>query len=358
MATTYTKPNTISNPTRRQTIGSSGNINDNIMRDHVEEPVKLSKPSSSSISSSQWMNLIRGKLDEYENRLRQDKTIANFEDKYLNRKFPLSYIIASILLLSILTILYIFSGMRSLSTFVGVLYPFYMSLKVLNNQSINEINKQEHMLWLSYWIWYGIFNTLEIFSDVIFGWMGNMYELMKMALFIYLYHPQTKGALFLYHRILQPLLIQLIRYEHVMFENVQTLKKNITIPEHDDLNGMTNNSNFTNTSANTSKNFNIPSVGSGSGSGSNMNIPGSHNNSNSNNNILPPSNKNLMSGIRNTSTNNFGSFQPVAFAATTPLNVGNTIPPIISSASLSNTNVLPPQQNNMNNMNNMNNLPQ
>jgi len=117
--------------------------------------------------------------------------------------------------------------------------------------------------------------------------------------------------------------------------NVQTLKKNITIPEHDDLNNSNNHSNFTNNSANNSKNFN-PNVGGSSinSTGSNMNIPGGHST-----NTLPQLNKNLPSS----STNSYGSFQPVAFAAPTPLN--NNMPPVISGASLcSNSNVLPPQQ--------------
>jgi len=313
--------------------GSGGNYN-------MEENKK-----SRSLSSSEWKQIIMVKLDEYENRLRENKRIAIFEDKYLNKRFPLSYIIASIVLFIVISIIYLLSGMRSLSSIIGVIYPFYMSNKILNVQNVNEMNKQDNMLWLSYWIWYGIFTTIENISDVIFYWMGNMYEIMKIALFIYLYHPQTKGSLFLYRKILQPLVIQLIHYEHVMLENVHTLKKNITIndnniPEQDQY-----YHNMTNISANTSpKNFN------------NSTLP-------SKNNILTSSSigENVPLNMNNPNTTFVPSFQPMDFGNNTsiPLNTssinGIPNPPMINTATNPNANVnsnniIPPAQNDLMNV--------
>jgi len=269
-----------------------------------------------------------------------------------------------------------FSGMRVLTSIVGVVYPFYMSLKVLNVQNIGEMNKQDGYLWLSYWIWYGIFTTIENISDILFCWMGTMYEIIKIALFVYLYHPQTKGSLFLYHKILQPLVMQLINYEHVMILNVNTLRKNITINDQDHQQQQQpqqqqqqfgNLNDHPNISANTSKNFNIGSSNNILPS-TNLNLSNKNMNSspilNTGTNIpltttnIPPINPNV---IPNTSNNlpTFVPFQPMAFAAITSLNNPSTNP-VVSAAPLnqhaSNTNanayisnnmVTPPLQNNL-----------
>jgi len=102
-----------------------------------------------------------------------------------------------------------------------------------------------------------------------------MYEVFKMGLFVYLYHPQTRGSLFLYNRILQPLVIQLIRYEDLLLQNVDTLRKNISIPEHDSNNNIQdqNFSNNTTNSVNTSKNFGGNASNNNSNNISQNNLP-------------------------------------------------------------------------------------
>jgi hypothetical protein len=262
--------------------------------------------------------------------------------------------------------------MKSLATIVGVVYPFYMSLKVLNVSNVNEMNSQDNMLWLSYWIWYGIFTTFENIGHILFCWMGNMYEIMKMALYVYLYHPQTKGALFLYRRVLQPLVNTLIHYEHVMILNVNTLRKNITISDQDQNGNINfNNPSMTNISANTSKNFGMNSSNIGNlpssnfPNKSNISMPSSNTSSmtsnaplNMPNNLITntsnnaPINPNIIP--TNPLPNTFVPFQPMAFAATTPLNANlNTIPnPVVTAAPLNSSNVNPNS-----NINNMNNLP-
>jgi len=87
------------------------------------------------------------------------------------------------------------------------LYPFWMSLKALNNEI-----EQDYMLWLTYWIFYCIINTIE--NMPIINMLDNFaifYYGLTMV-YIYLYSSNMKGGIFLYHKFL-PILIRLEQLE-------------------------------------------------------------------------------------------------------------------------------------------------
>lgn len=246
---------------------------------YPEPGTKASKLQAfSSLSWAEWKEVLYKTLDEYEMKLNENKYVFYAKQKYLGNKYPITYILFGVFLSSIILTLYMLSGIRALSSVVGVVVPFYMSLKALNiNGNTNEMNKTENMLWLSYWIIYGMFTLFESISHILLFWTGNMYEICKMAFFLYLYHPNTKGALFLYRQCLQPFVVQFINYEHALLHNIHILQKNVSINEDDILNHHNNNNyhhddhldtnatkNYTintNTSANTSKinNYNTSS---------------------------------------------------------------------------------------------------
>jgi len=161
-----------------------------------------------------------------------------------------------------LTLLYIFSGVGALVSIAGVIYPGYMSLKSLKND-----NKLDNMLWLSYWIWYGLFTLIESITDILLFWVP-MYEFIKMGFYIYLYAPNTKGALFLYRKLLQPLVIKFQQFERQFIKNVQEVKKNISDDSVEMSRGAINTSNTSR--MNTTSNYpNYPNI-------------------NASNNIIPP----------------------------------------------------------------------
>jgi len=158
----------------------------------------------------------RKTIDQLEMRLLENPTLKNIRNK---TGIPLVYILGILIMLSLI-VLYSLSGIRAITSIVGVIVPGYMSLKALKDD-----NKLE--LWLSYWIWYGLFSLIESITDIFLFWIP-MYEFMKMAFCIYLYAPNTKGALFLYRKILQPLVIKFQQYEQEFFKNVEQVKKNIS----------------------------------------------------------------------------------------------------------------------------------
>jgi receptor expression-enhancing protein 5/6 len=176
----------------------------------------------------------RKTLDEIEQRLRENKSLKTF---YTRTKIPLTYTLGGAVMLALMLI-YVFSGIRAITNVIGVIYPGYMSLKALNNK-----DTLQDMLWLSYWIWYGLFTMIESITDLFLFWIP-MYEFFKMGFYIYLYAPNTKGSLFLYRKILQPLVMRLQQYEKQVIENVYEVKKTIS----DDSVQNTSTSNTTNTS--------------------------------------------------------------------------------------------------------------
>jgi len=175
---------------------------------------------SNNIASSNeaYQFSFRKTLNEIEYRLRENKNLKVLQER---TKIPLVYMFGAIMFMSLI-IIYMFSGIRAITNIVGVVYPGYMSLKALRKE-----DKLEDMLWLSYWIWYGLFTMIESITDLFLSWIP-MYELMKMAFYIYLYAPNVKGALFLYRKVLEPLIIQLEKYEQQFIKNVYQIKQTIS----------------------------------------------------------------------------------------------------------------------------------
>lgn len=92
-------------------------------------------------------------------------------------------------LVVLLLLIYIFSGLRALSTLVGVVYPGWCSLKAIKSK-----DKDDDTFWLSYWVIYGIFTAFESITDLLLFWVP-FYELIKIFFYFYLFSPQLKGAL-------------------------------------------------------------------------------------------------------------------------------------------------------------------
>jgi len=219
--------------------GNSRNIHTN--------PVTYSEGSSRNNSygnsNNYNMSSFRKTLDEIEQRLRENKSLKSV---YTSTKIPLVYMLGSTITF-LLLLLYVFSGIRAITSIVGVIYPGYMSLKALNNKDTIQ-----DMLWLSYWIWYGLFTMIESITDLFLFWIP-MYEFIKMGFYIYLYAPNTKGALFLYRKILQPLVMKLQQYERQVIENVYEVKKTIS----DDSVTQNASSSSTSTTTNTSSRLHV-----------------------------------------------------------------------------------------------------
>ncbi|KAG6537040.1 hypothetical protein ZIOFF_002118 [Zingiber officinale] len=83
-------------------------------------------------------------------------------------------------------------------------YPAYECYKTL------ELNKQEIeqlCFWCQYWILFGLLRELGVFADILFSWLPFYYG-AKLGAFLYLWHPRTKGATFVYETFLVPFIAE------------------------------------------------------------------------------------------------------------------------------------------------------
>lgn len=95
---------------------------------------------------------------------------------------------------------------RSFILALGYAYPAFLCFKTLEK---NKVGIQELRFWCQYWTIVAVLAVLEIFSDIFISWLP-MYRVMKLAIYIYLWHPSTKGTEYVYDILLRP---YMLRYE-------------------------------------------------------------------------------------------------------------------------------------------------
>jgi receptor expression-enhancing protein 5/6 len=70
-----------------------------------------------------------------------------------------------------------------------------------------------------YWIIYGFFAVFEKFADLALGWLP-LYFFFKLGFLVYCFLPQTKGALFIFNHVIDPILS---KYEAQIDTGLKTL---------------------------------------------------------------------------------------------------------------------------------------
>ncbi|XP_073052503.1 putative HVA22-like protein g isoform X1 [Primulina eburnea] len=89
---------------------------------------------------------------------------------------------------------------RCLVLVLGYAYPAFQCFKTVEK---NRVEIQELRFWCQYWIIVAVLTILEKIGDVFVSWLP-MYGEMKLALFIYLWYPKTKGTGYVYETLLRP----------------------------------------------------------------------------------------------------------------------------------------------------------
>ena len=93
-------------------------------------------------------------------------------------------------------------GATILTLAITVLYPAAKSIQALETQSTDDDKE-----WLTYWIIFGIFTLLDDFAGFLLS-MIPYYFWIKLAFFVYLFAPMTKGSQTIYNTVVKPLLDQ------------------------------------------------------------------------------------------------------------------------------------------------------
>ncbi|KAL3532145.1 hypothetical protein ACH5RR_005666 [Cinchona calisaya] len=89
---------------------------------------------------------------------------------------------------------------RILVLALGYAYPAFECFKTVEK---NRVGIEELRFWCQYWILVAVVTVLERIGDIFISWLP-MYGEMKLALFIYLWYPKTKGSGYVYDTILKP----------------------------------------------------------------------------------------------------------------------------------------------------------
>ena len=139
--------------------------------------------------------------------------------KELSTKTHIKPAYFGIIFLSILSLMVLLEiGGFWIAFLVGFLYPAWASFKAIGTRQ-----KEEDKQWFTYWALFGFIQVFDTVIYSLFRWVP-FYSACKIALFIYLYHPKTHGALELYHKIIRPYLINYEGHEVIEATKDETLK--------------------------------------------------------------------------------------------------------------------------------------
>lgn len=102
----------------------------------------------------------------------------------------------------VVLILMVLQGWTILLTTVTVLYPAVHSIR-----AIESPDEEDDKVWLTYWMVFGLFTTLETFFGFIFYFIPY-WDWVRLAFFIWLLLPNFNGAKQLYEGAIRTLLVQ------------------------------------------------------------------------------------------------------------------------------------------------------
>ncbi|XP_020587447.1 putative HVA22-like protein g isoform X2 [Phalaenopsis equestris] len=106
---------------------------------------------------------------------------------------------------------------RALALVLGYAYPAYECFKTVE---LNRPEIEQLRFWCQYWILVAALTVFERAGDTFISWMP-MYSEAKVAFFVYLWYPKTKGTTYIYETFLRP---YVTRHETEIDRNLLELK--------------------------------------------------------------------------------------------------------------------------------------
>lgn len=91
-------------------------------------------------------------------------------------------------------------GQSYITQIIAVAYPCFMSFIALETDGEDD-DKQ----WLTYWVCFGAFNIIDQFAGIILSFIP-FYYFLKLGFLIYLMHPTTLGATYVYNEYVLPVM--------------------------------------------------------------------------------------------------------------------------------------------------------
>ena len=88
-------------------------------------------------------------------------------------------------------------GQAILTTLLGVAYPVFMSFHALESNGLGDDQQ-----WLTYWVVFGLFNMIDQFAGFVLHFIP-FYYVLKLAVLIWLFHPKSQGATWVYNNYIK-----------------------------------------------------------------------------------------------------------------------------------------------------------
>ncbi|KAG7015256.1 HVA22-like protein i, partial [Cucurbita argyrosperma subsp. argyrosperma] len=82
----------------------------------------------------------------------------------------------------------------------GYVYPAYECYKIVERSPLEIL---QLLFWCHFWIIVALLTVLEKVGDPLISWLP-LYNEAKLAFFVYLWHPKTKGAASMFDFVLRP----------------------------------------------------------------------------------------------------------------------------------------------------------
>lgn len=119
----------------------------------------------------------------------------------------------------LLAVLIIFSyGLVWITFFVGFLYPAYKSFKALESKG-----EGDDKIWLTYWIVFGFLHVFDGLITRVLGFIPAL-GLIKIAFYVWLFHPKTLGSKIIYEKGFRPFLT---KYQGQIDEKLNQINKTV-----------------------------------------------------------------------------------------------------------------------------------
>jgi len=93
-------------------------------------------------------------------------------------------------------------GSFLITSLVGFVYPAYMSFKAVESTETSDDTQ-----WLTYWVVYSFFTVFNDMLFIVLGFIPFLY-IIKAVLYVWMFHPRTKGAQVIYEKVIKPLLLK------------------------------------------------------------------------------------------------------------------------------------------------------
>ena len=103
------------------------------------------------------------------------------------------------------SILFLLGGAKLVSDLVSFIYPAYMSFKAIDSKDPTDDTQ-----WLTYWVVFAFVSIIENVAVFAVEYIP-FYFALKLAFFIWLYHPKFMGAGLVYTQVIKPFVLPYVK---------------------------------------------------------------------------------------------------------------------------------------------------